>query len=148
MPIAQSELHLDLLRLAGAQETASTLTFAQRQAIIDAMATVETGIWVLDEHGKTVAINPAAERLSGWGAADIIGKVSHNIIHHSYADGSLYPILQCPIYASVFYTKPAHIEGEVFWRKDRSSFAVEYVTLPVVLDGGERGGAVQHFRAV
>ena len=120
----------------------------QCRQVTDAMATVETGVWVLDAHGKTVAINPAAERMSGWHAADIIGKVSHNIIHHSHEDGSQYPIMQCPIYKSVFHATPAHVEGEVFWRKDRSSFAVEYVSLPVVQDDGQRGGAVQHFRAV
>ena len=124
------------------------LTFAQRERVIEEMATVETGIWVLDHHGKTVAINPAAGRMSGWHPGDIVGKVSHNIIHHSHADGSLYPITQCPIYKSVFHQTPAHVEGEVFWRKDRSSFEVEYVSLPVVQDDGERGGAVQHFRAV
>lgn len=112
------------------------------------MKSVEAGIWVLDEHGKTVMVNPAAERMTGWAAADLVGKISHTIIHHTRADGSPYPILECPIYKSVFHVVPAHVEGEVFWRKDGTSFPVVYTTTPVTGAHGEPLGAVQIFHEV
>jgi PAS domain-containing protein len=29
------------------------------------MQMVDAGVWVLDEHGKTVMVDPAAERMTG-----------------------------------------------------------------------------------
>jgi len=109
------------------------------------MQTVDAGVWVLDEHGKTVMVNPAAERMTGWAATDLVGKISHTIIHHTRADGSPYPIMECPIYRSVFHGEPARVTDEVFWRRDGSSFAVVYTTTPVVGAEGESLGAVQIF---
>jgi PAS domain S-box-containing protein len=109
------------------------------------MQSVDAGVWVLDEHGKTVMVNQAAERMTGWAAADLIGKISHTIIHHTRADGSPYPILECPIYQSVFHARPARVEGEVFWRRDGTSFPIIYTTTPVVGERGESLGAVQIF---
>lgn len=106
------------------------------------------GIWVLDADGSTVLVNPAAERMTGWSSAELIGRSSHPIIHHSRADGTPYPIEECPIYQSVADGTPCSVDSEVFWRKDGSSFPVVYTSHPIYDDDNTRIGAVQVFRDV
>lgn len=125
---------------------------ASRRATQEAQTRVERvldaagdGIWVLDEQGRTVLLNPAAQRMTGFVPEDIIGKVSHFVIHHSHADGSEYPIEECPIYRSVFHAEPCEVDHEVFWRKDGTSFPVAYRSTPIYQDDRPIG-AVQVFR--
>ena len=124
----------------------------KHQALVDAQASLDRvfdaagdAIWVLDAEGSTTLLNPAAQQLTGWEPADIVGKVSHFVIHHTRADGSPYPIEECPIYRSVFFGEPCDVDDEVFWRKDGTSFPVSYRSTPIY-SGGRHMGAVQIFR--
>ncbi len=62
-----------------------------------------------------------------------------NVIHHSRPDGSHYPKEDCPIYRAARTGEPAHVENELFFRLDGTSFPVEYWTLPILQDGHVRG---------
>lgn len=105
------------------------------------------GIYGVDLSGCCTFINPAALEMLGWKAADIIGKQQHTLMHHTKADGSPYPRRESPIYAA-FTDKQEHtVTGEVFWRKDGTSFPVEYTSTPIFQDG-ETIGAVVTFRDV
>ena len=46
------------------------------------------GIYGVDANGRTTFVNPAAERMLGWKAEDLIGKDIHSTIHHTREDGS------------------------------------------------------------
>jgi len=105
------------------------------------------GIYGLDCDGITTFVNPAAERLTGYSSEEMVGKPQHVLIHHTRVDGSEYPRLECPIYAAFNDGKVHHVSDEVFWRKDGSSFPVEYVSTPI-LDDGELVGAVVSFRDI
>jgi PAS domain S-box-containing protein len=104
------------------------------------------GIWVIDAAGRTAAINPAAEQLTGWRNAEVVGKVSHELIHHSHPDGSPYAIEDCPIFHSLERGEVEHVDDDVFWRRDGTPFPVVYTTTPVTDHRGHRIGAVQVFR--
>lgn len=108
---------------------------------------VGEGIYGFDLSGNAVFINPAAERMTGWTADDLLGKKIHQYHHHSHADGTTYPADECQIYCTMFDGKHRHIKDEVFWRKDGSCFAVEYTSTPVYREG-ELIGAVAIFRDV
>lgn len=100
------------------------------------------GIFGLDREGKTTFINPAAARMLGWRAEELIGRVNHDIAHHTRPDGSPYPKEECPIYMA-FQDGSVHREDRaLFWRKDGSSFPVEYVSTPILEDGELRGAVV------
>jgi PAS domain S-box-containing protein len=86
------------------------------------------GIYGLDLDGNTTFINPAAANLIGWEEKDILGKPQHQILHHHKADGTVYPREECPIYTTIADGKTRRIDDEVFWRKDGSSFPVEYIS--------------------
>ncbi len=49
------------------------------------------GIYGVNADGKTTFVNPAAERMLGWKAEELVGKDMHSIVHHTHADGSHYP---------------------------------------------------------
>ena len=55
--------------------------------------------------------------------------------HHSYRDGTHYPKEKCPIYAAFKDEKVRRESEEVFWKKDGSSFPVEYISKPIIYGG-------------
>jgi len=105
------------------------------------------GIYGVNAEGKTTFVNPAAERMLGWRAEDLVGRDMHTIVHHSRADGSHYPEVHCPIYAAFRDGAVHNVTDEVFWRRDGSSFFVEYTSTPI-RDRGVVVGAVIVFRDV
>lgn len=105
------------------------------------------GIYGVNADGKTTFVNPAAERMLGWKAEELVGKDMHSIVHHTHADGSYYPAIHCPIYAAFRDGAVHQVDSEVFWRKDGSRFFVEYTSTPIK-DRGSVVGAVIVFRDV
>ncbi|MCH7542340.1 MAG: PAS-domain containing protein [Proteobacteria bacterium] len=106
------------------------------------------GIYGLDLEGRTTFINPAGARLIGWPVEELIGKPQHAILHHTRADGTPYPREECPIHAAPSDGAVHQVEDEVFWRKDGTSFPVEYVSTPIRDQGGEVTGAVVVFKNI
>lgn len=104
-------------------------------------ATAE-GFYAVDRGGYTTRCNAAFVRMLGFKSEeDVIGKQLHDIIHHSHADGSHYPREECPIYHVASTGEMAHVDDEVFYRTDGTSFPVEYWVRPVIWQG-ELQGAV------
>ena len=108
---------------------------------------VGEGIYGFDLSGNAVFVNPAAERMTGWRADELLGKKIHQYHHHTHADGTPYPADECQIYCTMFDGKRREVKNEVFWRKDGSSFAVEYTSTPVY-QNDELIGAVAVFRDI
>lgn len=112
------------------------------------------GIYGLDRHGNATFVNPAAARMIGWDVEDLIGQSQHAVLHHSRADGSPYPVGECPIHAKS-PIRSASGDGEirradtdVFWRKDGTSFPVAYITTPIRDERDELAGAVVTFNDI
>jgi two-component system sensor histidine kinase/response regulator len=98
------------------------------------LESVGEGIFGVDLDGKVAFINPASNRMLGYGSEELIGKGIHEKIHHSHADGSAYPKSECPMYLTHVDGIDHHIADEVLWRKDGSSFPVEYTSMPIKKD--------------
>ncbi|WP_372072295.1 sigma 54-interacting transcriptional regulator [Tistrella mobilis] len=105
------------------------------------------GIYGINAEGHTTFVNPAAERLLGWRAEELVGRDMHGMVHHTHADGSHYPEHECPIYAAFREGEVRQIDDEVFWRKDGRPIRVEYTSTPI-RDRGVVVGAVIVFRDV
>ncbi|HSE83387.1 MAG TPA: sigma 54-interacting transcriptional regulator [Thermodesulfobacteriota bacterium] len=108
------------------------------------------GIYGLDQDGNLTFINPAAAKMLGWEVEELIGltvQTAHAIVHHSKPDGTPYPPEECPIHAAFKEGITYKTDNEVFWRKDGTSFPVEYTSTPVWEDG-KLVGAVVVFRDV
>ncbi|OUS69636.1 Fis family transcriptional regulator [Pseudoalteromonas sp. A601] len=108
---------------------------------------VGEGIYGFDLSGNAVFVNPAAEKMTGWSADELLGKKIHQYHHHSHADGRAYPADECQIYCTMFDGIHRQVKDEVFWRKDGSFFPVEYTSTPVYKND-QLIGAVAVFRDV
>ncbi|MFC5552714.1 sigma 54-interacting transcriptional regulator [Methylobacterium iners] len=105
------------------------------------------GIYGVNAEGITTFINPAAERMLGWQAADLVGRDMHSTVHHSHPDGCHYPHHDCPIYAAFRDGAVHQVDTEVFWRRDGTPISVEYTSTPI-RDRGRLLGAVIVFRDI
>ena len=117
----------------------------QHQLILNAMG---EGVYGLDLQGNVTFVNPAAASMINWEMADLIGQSMHQVLHHSHPDGSHYPRECCPIYAAFRDGSTRRITDEVFWRKDGTSFPVEYISTPMQDEQGRIIGAVITFRDI
>ena len=104
------------------------------------------GIFGLDLNGNHTFVNPAAEKMLGCEAGYLNGKHSHSFIHHSKIDGSPYPEVECPIYAT-YRDGIIHYAEELFWRMDGTSFPVAMTSTPI-REHNEIVGAVVTFRDI
>lgn len=105
------------------------------------------GIYGVNAEGITTFVNPAAERMLGYTAAELVGRSMHDTIHHTHADGRAYANHDCPIYAAFRDGAVHKVDTEVFWRKDGTPFFVEYTSNPL-RERGRLLGAVIVFRDV
>lgn len=115
-----------------------------RNLILDS---VGEGIYGLDLNGKATFLNPMAEKLVGYSLEELKDKSVHLLIHHSKPDRTHYPIDECPIYHSFREGEICSITDELFWRKDGSSFPVEYTSTPIY-EEGKLAGAVVVFKDI
>ncbi|MCH8498542.1 MAG: sigma 54-interacting transcriptional regulator [Marinobacter sp.] len=108
---------------------------------------VGEGIYGVDAEGRTTFANPAAERMLGWRADELMGRVIHRVVHHSHADGSIFPLKDCPIYGAFRDGVVKRVGEDWFWRRDGSGFPVEYTSTPI-MDNGHPVGAVVVFKDI
>ena len=115
---------------------------AWRDPLALLLASTGEGIYGVDLDGACVFINPAGAQLIGYAPGELIGLNMHDITHHARADGTPYPEQVCPIFNAFRQGLPCRIDSEVFWRRDGSSFPVEYSSHPIMEDGQVRGAVV------
>ncbi|MDD2923166.1 MAG: MASE3 domain-containing protein, partial [Anaerolineales bacterium] len=112
------------------------------------LASAGEGIYGLDMNGNMTFINQAAANMLGNSIEELLGKSGHADHHHTRADGSPSPRAECPIYAAFHDGKTHHVDSDIFWRLDGSSFPVEYTSTPNRDENGEILGAVVVFRDI
>jgi PAS domain S-box-containing protein len=107
------------------------------------------GIYGIYLNGCCTFINMSAVRMLGYDVPeDLLGQNMHEMIHHSRADGSHYPVEECPIFLSLKEVRDCslasdcHVEDEVLWRKDRTSFHSRYSYNPIIENGVVRGSVI------
>jgi formate hydrogenlyase transcriptional activator len=100
-------------------------------------------IFGCDSEGTCLFSNRAAARLLGYDdPAELLGKNMHALEHHTRADGTPYPIEECPIYIGFQKGQGVHRDDEVYWRKDGTSFPVEFWSHPIFRDGRTFGAVI------
>ena len=92
------------------------------------------GIWGQTQDGICTFINRHAAIALGYNVQEVIGKPMHALVHNRHSDGSVYPQMDCPMYATGLDGLTRTSENEVLWRKDGRPFAVEYSTAPLYND--------------
>jgi len=103
----------------------------------------DEGIYSVDLNGNCTFINPSALRMLGYNdESQLLGKHIHPLIHHTRADGAPCLDKECRVYTSTQSGKVFHVDDEVLWRADGSSFPVEYRTAPTRVNGVINGSVV------
>ncbi|TLS66714.1 response regulator [Mariprofundus erugo] len=103
-------------------------------------------IFGLDLAGRCTFANQSCLRMLGYeSAGELMGRNMHLLLHHSHADGSPYDEQLCKISLSYRNKTRMHCREEVFWRRDGSSFPVEYWSHPMFDESGHVVGCVVTF---
>jgi len=92
--------------------------------------------------GRITFVNAATSRMLGFTPEEMIGQQAHPLIHHHRADGSVYPVDDCPMRAACQRGGERRVDDEFLWRKDGTGFPVEYATTPIIKDGNILGAVV------
>jgi formate hydrogenlyase transcriptional activator len=104
------------------------------------------GIFGCDPNGTCLFTNRAAVRLLGYEEpSELLGENMHALEHHTHKDGTPFPIEECPIYIGFHEGRGVHIDDDVFWRKDGTSFPAEYWSHPMLRQGKTVGAVVTFF---
>jgi formate hydrogenlyase transcriptional activator len=115
----------------------------QVRLILDSAA---EAIFGCDSVGTCLFANPSAARILGYDdPAELLGKNMHALEHHTRKDGTAYPIEECPMYLGFQRGEGVHRDDEIFWKKDGTSFPVEYWTHPIVSEGLTLGAVITFF---
>jgi two-component system, sensor histidine kinase and response regulator len=100
-------------------------------------------IYGADTKGKCTFCNRAFLQLLGYESPEeVLGKQTHPLIHHTKADGTAYPASECRAWQAFRIGKGMHVDDEVFWRKDGTSFPTEYWSRPIHRQGRTIGAVV------
>jgi PAS domain S-box-containing protein len=92
------------------------------------------GIYGLDLQGRTTFVNPAAAKMTGWSVDELIGKPESEVFCKAPATG-------------VAAAQNAAPGEQIFFRKDGSTFPVEYVRSPI-MEKDRLVGAVVMFKDI
>jgi len=100
-------------------------------------------IYGLDLQGNCTFCNRACQRILGYEDSDqLLGKNVHQLIHHTHPNGTPYALEDCRICESFLRGEAVHVEDEVLWRADGTSFPAECWSHPVRRDGRVVGSVV------
>lgn len=93
------------------------------------------GIFGIDTNGICTFVNRACLDMLGYTRDEMLGQPVHPLIHHSHPDGRPYPKEQCRVRLATEAGEAVHVDDEVHWRKDGTSFPVEYRSQPLYRNG-------------
>lgn len=104
-------------------------------------------VFLMDEQQHCVFMNKAAEKLTGYAFDETKGRPLHDVIHHSYPDGSPFPRSECAI-DRAFPDKAGTQGEEVFVHKDGSFYPVAFTASPIHDDEAKIIGTVIEARDI
>ena len=105
------------------------------------------GIYGINADGNATFVNPAGAKMLGYDVQELLGLPTHATVHHTKADGTPYPQDECPMYATFKDGKVHHVETDVLWRKDGTSFPVDFTSTPI-WEHEQVAGAVVTFQDI
>ncbi|MCM3788713.1 PAS domain S-box protein [Domibacillus indicus] len=110
----------------------------QMELVLDSIG---DGIYAMNENWEITLINPAGAKMLGYDVGELLGKTPKDTFKH------LYDLECCMSYQTLLDGKNRHVTDELFFRKDGTSFPVDYICSPI-LENGEIRGVVVAFRDI
>ncbi|MCC2640978.1 MAG: putative Sensor histidine kinase [Nitrospira sp.] len=103
------------------------------------------GIYGVDRDGRLTFVNPAAAKMFGWEPEALIGQTLHRLVYQTDPNGIPFVEQPCRIMETISVGELREHVDSTFWRKDGTSFPVEYVSTPI-RERGHIVGAVVVFK--
>ncbi len=103
------------------------------------------GLYGVDLEGRATFINPAACAMLGYAPLDFLGRHTHDLLHHTRADGTPYPREDCPVHGTLRDGRVLRQDEDIFWNVDGEPFPVSYSSHPMYRDGEIIGAVVSFF---
>lgn len=130
--------------LALAQEM--TLAIRERKAQLrEITSTLAEGLYVVDTHGRINFVNPAAERMLGRPAKELLGQDAHTLLHGHQGAGQVCGE-HCSLRRLLAGAESGHADYETF-RTRAGRIPVEVIAAPIER-AGIRAGAVVAFHDI
>ncbi|OGR19614.1 MAG: hypothetical protein A2X81_18830 [Desulfobacterales bacterium GWB2_56_26] len=137
-----ADIHSMQKKLEGLLETLKQVNY-QNSMMLN---WVNGAVITVDRDGRVIQANKTALTALGWAEEDFLGRHLHDTIHYNQEDGSEYPYDFCPEFAAIEDGSSHHVNGDVFWHKDGTSFSADFIVCPTRNDRNEITGAVVTFR--
>ena len=107
------------------------------------MNSTAEAIYGLDMNGNCTFCNNSCLRMLGYKSPDeLLGRNMHWQIHAKYPDGTHFPVEDCRIFQAFNKGEETHVDDEVLWRSDGTSFPAEYWSYPQRHEGKVVGAVV------
>ena len=124
------------------KDRTSDLNRSKNQLQLVLNSTAEA-IYGIDMEGECTFCNSACLQMLGYEHEDeLLGKNMHWQIHQKYPDGTHFPVEDCRIFWAFQKHEGSHVDDEVLWRADGTSFPAEYWSYPQQIDGVVVGAVV------
>jgi len=145
-PSGETDLLLTIAERLGRvlerKETEKALQESEEKILLLLNSAAE-GIYGIDLDGNCTFCNNACLSLLGYHHQDdLLTKNMHWQIHAKHADGSPFPVEECRIFQAFRKGVGTHVDDEVLWRADGSSFPAEYWSYPQYRNGQIVGAVV------
>lgn len=88
-------------------------------------------LFIVDTNDYCTFMNPAAVALTGYTLQEIRENTLHNMVHHSYPDGSPYPASDCPIIKVLYERGVLYNHESMFIRKNGERIHVSINAQPI-----------------
>jgi PAS domain S-box-containing protein len=98
-------------------------------------------IILTDTLGRVTFLNPEAERVFGYSAEEMKGRLVHDLIHHHYSDGRPFPASECRMSRVCETGETLRHNEDVFFRKDGGKVEASHSNTLLEVDGRCLGAA-------
>jgi len=106
-------------------------------------------IFLMDDRQQCIYMNRAAELLTGWTLEEVVAldKPLHDIIHHTYPDGTPFPLHECAIDRA--FPEHNQTQGEeVFVHRDGHFYPVGFTASPIRDEESQTIGTIIEVRDI
>ncbi len=138
--LAEANAHLDATARRLEEANRAFATANRRMNLI--LQSASDSICGVDRTGLITFANPAAAALTGYANDELLGRSLHALIHHSRADGSPYPAVECPVTEVLLSGEIRRGLEDTYWTKPGAPVSVEYTASPMLEEGRVEGAVV------
>jgi PAS domain S-box-containing protein len=111
------------------------------------MKNMGEGLYTVDNQGRVLSMNPAAEKLFGWTFEELRGRRMHDVTHYKHRDGSPFPAEECAGLQVLRDGRALNDQEDTFIRKDGTFFDVLCSSSPL-REGDKITGLIVVFRDI